>query len=64
MSPEQRFQNHMAGVKAARLVRKYGMRLRPDLYQHLNPMSYEDAKQMEIDLTNHLRKSGFAAWQN
>src|SRR5919106_6801178 len=30
-SPEERFQQHLAGYKAARKVRKYGVRLRPRL---------------------------------
>jgi predicted GIY-YIG superfamily endonuclease len=40
LSPEQRFKNHKAGIKAARVVRKFGERLVPRLYKHLNPMPY------------------------
>ena len=43
LSPEQRFENHKNGIKAARVVRKFGERLVPKLYAHLNPMSYEEA---------------------
>src|SRR5919107_1942204 len=43
LTPEQRFANHKAGIKAASVVRKYGERLVPVLYEHLNPMRYDDA---------------------
>src|SRR6266403_2353493 len=42
---DHRFENHKNGYKAARLVRKYGVRLLPDLFEHLNPMPYEYAVQ-------------------
>ena len=38
LRPEKRLANHLAGIKAARVVRKYGVRLVPTLYEHLNPM--------------------------
>ena len=63
-TPEKRFENHLNGVRAARLVRKYGVRLRPRFYQHLNPMTYERAGKMERELARRLRKRGFAVWQN
>jgi hypothetical protein len=44
---DHRFENHKNGYKAARLVRKYGVRLMPELYEHLNPMPFEAAAQME-----------------
>jgi predicted GIY-YIG superfamily endonuclease len=59
LSPEERFANHKAGIKAARVVRKYGVRLVPVLYEHLNPMSYEDAVRMEVQLADELRARGF-----
>ncbi len=59
LSPEVRFANHKAGRKAARVVQKYGERLVPKLYAHLNPMAYEDAKAMEPALADSLRKRGF-----
>jgi hypothetical protein len=31
----------------------------PTLYEHLNPMSYEDAVRMELELADSLRKRGF-----
>lgn len=59
LTPEERFANHKAGVKAARVVQKFGERLVPVLYEHLNPMSYEDAVRMEEQLADSLRKRGF-----
>ena len=59
LTPEERLQNHKQGIKAARIVRRFGERLVPRLYRHLNPMSYEKAKQMEILLAESLRKRGY-----
>ena len=62
LSPEQRFQNHKSGRKAARIVRRCGERLVPRLYQHLNPMPYTKAKAMEVFLAESLRKRGFVVY--
>ena len=59
LTPEARLANHKAGIKAAGVVRKYGVRLVPTLYEHLNPMPYQDAVRMEIELADSLRKRGF-----
>ena len=57
---DHRFENHKNGYKSARLVRKYGVRLLPELFEHLNPMPYEHAVQMEKDLADDLRAQGYA----
>ena len=62
LTPEQRFANHKAGIKAAGIVRRFGERLVPVLYEHLNPMSYADAVRMEIELAESLRKRGFTVF--
>jgi len=59
LNPDQRFLNHKQGVKAARIVRRFGERLVPRLYAHLNPMPYEKAKAMEQWLAESLRKRGY-----
>jgi hypothetical protein len=59
LTPEERFANHKQGIKAARLVKRYGVRLLPELYEHLNPMPFEAAARMEIDLAEDLRKEGY-----
>ena len=62
LTPEQRFLNHKSGVKAARVVKRFGERLVPRLYQHLNPMSYAKAQLMEVRLADSLRKRGFTVY--
>ena len=62
LTPEQRFQNHKRGLKAARIVKRCGQRLVPRLYQHLNPMPYAKAKAMEVFLADSLRKRGFVVY--
>jgi len=57
---DHRFENHKNGYKSSRLVRKYGVRLLPELFEHLNPMPYEHAVQMEKDLADDLRAQGYA----
>jgi hypothetical protein len=59
LTPEQRFANHKAGDKAAAVVKRYGIRLLPELYEHLNPMPFQAAAQMEMDLAEDLRRAGY-----
>ena len=62
LAPEQRFQNHKQGIKAAGIVKRCGERLVPRLYAHLNPMTYARAKEMEGMLADSLRKRGFVVY--
>jgi len=62
LTPEQRFQNHKQGKKAARIVTRCGERLVPRLYAHLNPMPYRKALEMEAILADSLRKRGYAVY--
>jgi hypothetical protein len=62
LTPEQRFQNHKQGIKSAGVVRRFGERLVPRLYAHLNPMPYAKAQQMEVVLAESLRKRGFMVY--
>lgn len=64
MSPDMRFINHKRGYKANRYARKYGLRLRPDLFACYNPMPYEAALEMEQELAEALREAGHGVWQN
>ena len=59
LSPEERFTNHETGIKAAWSVKRYGLRLLPELYAHLNPMPFDAAVQMEMDLAEDLRRAGY-----
>ncbi len=56
---DHRFENHKNGYKSAWVVKKYGIRLMPELYEHLNPMPFEAAAQMEIELAEDLRAQGY-----
>jgi hypothetical protein len=59
LTPEERFENHKAGKKAARVVQQYGLRLLPELYEVFNPMPFDAALAMEMDLAADLRKQGY-----
>lgn len=59
LTPEERFQNHKAGIKAARVVQQHGLQLLPEFFECLNPMPFEAAAQMEKDLAEDLRSQGY-----
>lgn len=59
LKPEERFANHKAGIKSAWVVKRYGTRLLPELYEYLNPMPFAAAAQMEQDLAEDLRAQGY-----
>ena len=63
LTPEQRFANHKAGRKANGYVHRYGLHLLPDLYSHLNPLTFDAAETMEQKLAAQLRTLGYAVWQ-
>jgi hypothetical protein len=63
LDPDLRFDRHKAGIQANRLVHDYGVRLLPQLYEAYNPMPYEGAREMEVELAIGLREAGFAVWQ-
>ena len=63
LDPDIRFDRHKAGVQANRFARDYGLRLLPDLYEKYNPMVYDVARKMEVDLAKALRAAGYAVWQ-
>ena len=59
LPPIERFENHKAGHKGSYYVRKFGIRLLPELYEFLNPMPFVAAQQMEKDLAADLRARGY-----
>jgi len=63
LSPEARLAKHLKGEKANRFVYRYGVRLLPELYAFANPMPYEAAREMEVELAIGLREEGYAVWQ-
>jgi hypothetical protein len=63
LDPDLRFDRHKAGIQANRFVREYGLRLLPHLYEVYNPMPYEAACEMEVELAIGLREAGYGVWQ-
>lgn len=63
LDPDLRFDKHKAGVQANRFVFEYGLRLLPALYEVYNPMPYEAAREMEVELAIGLREAGYGVWQ-
>jgi len=69
--PEERFYEHINGKRNergplfSRVVFKYGIRLRPRLYQKYNPMiTREEAETKEKELTAKYKKMGYTVWSN
>ncbi len=71
-TPQQRFEQHMQGLKGRKgqkvysnIVRKYGLYLRPSLYEHVEPVrSRTEALKMEKELALELRRKRYAVWVN
>ena len=63
LSPDVRFDKHKAGLQASRFVERYGLRLMPSLYEVYNPMPYDGARDMEVELAIGLREAGYGVWQ-
>jgi hypothetical protein len=63
VDPDVRFDKHKAGIQANRYVQRFGLRLLPELYEAYNPMSYDAARVMEVELAIDLREGGYGVWQ-
>jgi hypothetical protein len=70
-TPQERFTQHRTGYRNAKgqklsatIVEKYGRYLRPSLYQHIGPLSRDEALEVEKGLTLELRRKGYAVWSN
>lgn len=63
LDPDVRFDKHMAGLQSNVYVRKYGLRLLPDLYEGFNPMGYDEAQAREVEIGIDLRSAGMGVWQ-
>ena len=63
LDPDLRFDKHKAGIQANRFVQTYGLRLVPSLYEVYNPMPYQAACEMEVELAIALREAGYGVWQ-
>jgi predicted GIY-YIG superfamily endonuclease len=56
--PDVRFDQHKAGYKASGVVRRFGVRLLPDMVAHLNPMRRWEALELEAGLAEEFRMAG------
>jgi len=63
LDPDDRFDKHKSGIRSNKYVRLYGQRLLPELYECYNPMPYEAARDMEVELAIALREAGYGVWQ-
>jgi hypothetical protein len=63
LTPEQRFARHKAGIQANPYVQRFGVRLLPKLYAYANPMPYQAARDMEVELAIGLQEQGYGVWQ-
>jgi hypothetical protein len=63
LTPVARFEQHMAGHRASRVVRAHGVRLRPDLAASWGPYATRaEAEAAEANLADHLRARGFCVF--
>jgi hypothetical protein len=58
LDPDLRFDQHKAGYKASKAVRRFGVRLMPGLYEHLNPLCGWEALDLEAALADAFRAAG------
>lgn len=70
-TPAQRFEQHKTGYRnkkghniSSNIVRKYGLYLRPSLYNHIDSMTKKEALNMEEKLALELRRKRNAVWFN
>ena len=71
-TPKERFKQHKTGYRtkkgykiSSNIVQKYGLYLRPSLYNHIGPLnSRQEALKMEETLALKLRRQRYAVWYN
>lgn len=70
-TPKERFTQHKTGYRnlkghklSSNIVQKYGLYLRPSLYNHIGLMTQEEALKMEEQLALELRRQRYAVWYN
>ncbi len=71
-TPKERFEQHKTGFRnkkghklSSNIVEKYGMYLRPSLYNHLAPLnSRDEVLKLEEALALELRRKHYAVWYN
>jgi hypothetical protein len=63
LDPDVRFDKHKAGIQSNRYVQEFGLHLLPDLYALYNPLTYDEARSLEVELGIDLREGGYGVWQ-
>ncbi len=63
LTPDERLENHRRDHKANLFVRDFGEYLMRRQFKRLNPMSYDEAEKVEVELAERLRRKGYAVWQ-
>ena len=63
-TPEERFEQHKSGYRSSRIVKQFGIRLKPRQHQSFNPMSRDEAAEMEFEKARRLRRKGWGVWVN
>ena len=58
--PDIRFDQHKAGYKASGAVRRFGVRVLPELVSHLVPLRRWEAVELEAALAEELSRAGIA----
>ena len=58
LDPDVRFDQHKSHYKASGAARRFGIRLLPDLYTHLNPMRAWEALEVEAGLAVEFARAG------
>tara|TARA_E500000331_G_C16651058_1_gene452883 strand:+ start:67 stop:237 length:171 start_codon:yes stop_codon:yes gene_type:complete len=53
-----------SGYKASKYAKKYGRYLMRKQFEKHDPMSYDQAVEMEKRKTSELRAKGYAVWSN
>ena len=69
---KERFEQHKTGYRnkkghklSSSIVQKYGLYLRPSLYNHIDPVSTRaEALELEKQLALELRRKRYAVWFN
>jgi len=63
--PITRFNQHKSGYKANSFVKKYGLRLVPQIFSHFNPITKrKEAERVEQWVAEKLREKGHGVWSN
>lgn len=55
LDPDVRFDKHKAGIQANRYVQEFAQRLLPEIYTLYNPLTYDEARSLEVELGIDLR---------